>query len=539
MKGGETRVSVTQAKQARDQVLCRQRRILFNDDGEEMAHPGADTREGFLAPRLKPLIGTQVDTICWSILSNWGDAPSYDSKIQPIHGDASGGAPPEFKPYTENFKALIKVGLCPLQMVIDFAHDNQMELFASVRMNDVHDSFVRGLMTTWKREHPELLVETEGMLPDKRLYITAQDYSHEAVRQRKHEIFEEVCQRYDVDGFELDFVRQPVFFSRTMRGEPVTAEEIEIITAFLRRIRKLTDETGRRRGRPILLAARVPDSFELSLKIGLDIKEWLNEDLVDILIQGGGYAPFSLPVAEFAKEAHKHGVNVYPCNNSPSAPPEVARALASKWYDQAADGIYFWNLGVPLTHPTPKIGQDLIEAQRRYYAPLGEVGDPETLAGKENLFSLDGPVLHHYAHISSRPPLPISLEPGTDQRLSVDVAADVAAVNHNRLVIQLKLPADFSGTLEQGLLLVRLNGELLESREPVTYDAETSACQVTYRLGAPPLKKGQNVVLVRLLKHDVCGLPCVVQVEALRLYVMSSATPNAAVDGRAKSDLHE
>ena len=62
-------------------------------------------------------------------------------------------------------------------------------------------------------------------LPEFELYTTAQDFSHEAVRQRKLEIIEEICQRYDVDGFELDYIRHPVLFSRRMRGESCTADE--------------------------------------------------------------------------------------------------------------------------------------------------------------------------------------------------------------------------------------------------------------------------------------------------------------------------
>ena len=40
-----------------------------------------------------------------------------------------------------------------------------------------------------------------------------------------------------------------------------------------------------------------------------DAKEILERSI--ILIQAGGYVPFSLPVREFAAEAHKHGVRVY------------------------------------------------------------------------------------------------------------------------------------------------------------------------------------------------------------------------------------
>ena len=167
---------------------------------------------------------------------------------------------------------------CPLHLVCDFAHGHDMEAFASVRMNDVHDSFMdANAMTVWKRIHPEFMVDTRGTLPEFELYTTAQDFSHEAVRRRKIEIIEEICQRYDVDGFELDYIRHPVLFSRRMRGEPCTTEEIAIITSMMEEIRSLTDAAAERRGRPLLIAARVPDTFGTCLDNGMDVVTWLEE----------------------------------------------------------------------------------------------------------------------------------------------------------------------------------------------------------------------------------------------------------------------
>ena len=91
------------------------------------------------------------------------------------------------------------------------------------------------------------------------------------MRQRKLEIIEEICQRYDVDGFELDYIRHPVLFSRRMRGEPCTVDEIEVITSMMGEIRSLTDGAAERRGRPLLIAVRVPDTFTTALDNGMDV----------------------------------------------------------------------------------------------------------------------------------------------------------------------------------------------------------------------------------------------------------------------------
>ena len=109
------------AKAVRRKALNRRRRVIFNDDTYELSRADANTPEGFLKRRLKPLVSTHVDTIAWSILGGWADAPVYDSKVQPIYGDAHGAPPPYWTAVTKNVKALIASGHCPLQIVIDYA----------------------------------------------------------------------------------------------------------------------------------------------------------------------------------------------------------------------------------------------------------------------------------------------------------------------------------------------------------------------------------------------------------------------------------
>jgi len=518
MQSANPQSNWSKVKQARIAALRRQRRVIFNDDSEELMHEGANTIEGFLAPRLKPLVDTQVDTIAWSVLGNWGDAPSYDSKIQPIHGDAQGGPPPDYKAYALNLKSMINAGYDPLRTVIEFAHDNDMELFASVRMNDVHDSFVEGLQTIWKRQHPELLVDTDGMAPNRGLYTTAQDYTHEEVRQRKLEIIEEICQRYDVDGFELDYIRQPVLFSEVMRGEPATSEQVEIMTAFMHRIRQITDEAAARRGRPILVAARVPDSFTLAHNIGLDLEAWLEEDLVDILILGGGYAPFTLPVAEFAEIAHQYKVLVYPCLNQ-NHHLERTRALAANWYQAGADGIYTWNLGVPFRDMS---GADLINTRQISYACLYEIGDPRALNGKDKLFCVDSEVFSLYSFVSSSPPLPMTSKqtyPGVMGRVALVIADDVEAASENDTLGEVKLTMDLIGPDRTEALLFRLNGETLTDGEFMATDAEKSEYQISYLVTAPPLKRGRNFIEVSLGGGWAAPISPVVQLSGIRLKV--------------------
>ncbi len=491
-------------KRARFEAAHRPRRVIFNDDTHELALEDANTPEGFLAHRIAPLAETQVGTISWSVLCGQFDAPAYDSKVQPIYGDAQGAPVKYWHRVTENVKTLVREYRCPLQLVCDFAHEHDMDAFASVRMNDVHDSFMdANAMTVWKRTHPEFMVDTRGTLPAFELYTTAQDFSHEAVRQRKLEIIKEICQRYDVDGFELDYIRHPVLFSRQMRGEPCTLDEGDIITSMMDEIRELTDGTARRRGRSMLIAVRVPDTFTTCLDNGLDVDAWLRKDLIDILIVGGGYAPWSLPVKTWVEAGRMYGVPIYPCVNLGKESLPLVRGLASNWYRAGVRGLYFWNLGTPFEFMT---GDQLVETRRRCYACVDEVGDANMLVGKDKLFSVDsatGGILPYYAHLSAPRLLPLeskrgALRTGVIGRLPLIVGDDVASHPPTRAT----LIVEFDDVSWKDALLIRLNGEeLTDSRFlPASDDGpdrqirQAVSPRLAYDVQVPPLRTGRNIV---------------------------------------------
>ena len=483
----------SEAKRARVAAARVRRRIIFNDDSHDLAQVDANTPEGFLGHRIAPLAGTQVDTISWSVLCGQFDAPAYDSKVQPIYGDAHGGPMHYWPRVTANVKALARAGHCPFQLVVDFAHNHGMEAFASVRMNDVHDSFMGpNAMTVWKLTHQELLVDTRGTLPEFELYTTAQDFSHREVHDRKLEIIGEICDRYDVDGFELDYIRHPVLFSRRMRGEPCTPDEIEIVTSLMQEIRGLTDAAAARRGRPLLIAVRVPDTFGRCLDNGMDVQAWLDRDLTDIIIAGGGYSPWRMPAAAWVEAARPHGVPVYPCANVGWGPPlPVARGLAANWYRAGTDGVYFWNLATPFEFMT---GDELVAARRRCYACLYEVGDPDALRGKDKQFGVgdaadaSGGALPYYAHVSSPRPLPLEskrgpLRTGVIGRVPLLVGDDVERTPPTKAT----LTVGFDDPAWREALVVRLNGHELPPGE-----GATDGVLALDALG--PLRSGRNFV---------------------------------------------
>lgn len=486
----------------RRKIKKYRRRIIFNDDGEELDREDAYSKEDFLRRRLKPLVRTHVDVIAYSVLE--ADAPVYASKVQPIYGKAHDETLGFWRKMASNLDLLIESGSCPLQIVVDFAHENNMECFGSVRMNDTHDSFIPGWLTSWKKHHPELLVDTKGILPGFELYTSSQDFVNKEVRQRKLEIIREVSNRYDIDGFELDFLRHPVFFSRTLRGEPCTDDEVDIMTSLASEIRMFTEEAADRRGRPLLISARVPDNFESSKRIGLDLETWLEKDLLDILV-AGAYTPFSLPVKELVNKSSKYGVPVYPCINVGSINSladkdftECVRALASNWYKMGASGVQFFNLGTPIVQ---KKGKELLRTRDRFYSCLYEVGDPQLLVGKDKVYSVDNlskKVFKYYAHISSRPPLPLTSkkEPiiqGVIQRVPIIIGENPKIQTYKKTVhaeITIKL-TDLSW---EKFLTLRFNGEELKEKKVLIPYQKGKECQLQYQINKNLLKTGKNYI---------------------------------------------
>jgi len=304
-----------------------------------------------------------------------------------------------------------------------------------------------------------------------------------------------------------------------MQELPVTDEEVEIMTNFMHRIRQLTDENGVRRGRPILVAARIPDTFSQAMNIGLDVKTWLKKDLVDILVIGGGYAPFSLPVSDFTKLAHQYGVKVYPCINR-KAPQHVPdefvsegfRGVTANFYRAGADGIYFWNLGTPFEY---KDGQELITIRNRYYASLSELGDAKTLVGKDKLFCVDDLVLNYYQHISSLRPLPVQLTEQQAQQIAFEVSDDVQAADKQGRLSDLTLALLFKGQSREQALHLCLNGEPLPSGEVIERSAET--LEINYRLSPAKVKLGRNVLEASLKESPDNKKP--VKLDGVKLWV--------------------
>ena len=195
------------------------------------------------------------------------------------------------------------------------------------------------------------------------------------IRDLAFGFIEEVCRNYDVDGVELDFFRHLCYFKSTAMGGAASDEERDMMTDLMRRVRKMTEEVGIERGRPILVAVRVPDSVGFCRDMGFDIEKWMREGLVDILITT---CYFRLNPWEYSVElGHKYGVPVYPCLSDSRVRGETRFRRSS-------------------VRELPRPGHECVDRRGRRSAPVQpfdpnaaiwkEIGDPEALATMDKLY---------------------------------------------------------------------------------------------------------------------------------------------------------
>ena len=455
-----------QLRQTRKELAHKQRRVIFNNDGCDCLYfPKKEkvTVENFLAKRTTPLAGTQVDAISYCTISSGFGYFTHRTQAGMVLTRQPGdfGIQPEMRNITQD---LIDQGTDCLQAVLEFSHRNKMECFWSMRMNDTHDVEYRPdkpylLYPPLKVDHPDWLVGDPVKLTRHGRWSSV-DYARTEIRDLAFRFIEEVCRNYDVDGVELDFFRHLCFFKSTANGGAATAEEREMMSGLMRRVRAMTEEIGLKRGRPILILVRATDSVEFNRDMGLDVEGWLREGLFDLLATTCYFRlnPWETSVAL----GHKYGVPVYPCisdsrvngeNRFVRGSVESYRGQAAEAWAAGADGIHLFNLFDVFGGRSPV---------------FKEVGDPEKLRAMDKLYFVtvrDGDPNRWLAGGSKYRSLPI-LTPGYPKTMTAGkpVTVDFAMgedlgkeMTPPRMALHLLLPAlrDASGAS------VKLNGHVL------------------------------------------------------------------------------
>ena len=209
-----------------------------------------------------------------------------------------------------NAKRLFDRGIDPYAVWIRRCREKGgVRTWMSMRMNDVHFVSVTNYFrnTTFHRTRRDLWRNPQAVPGKSPWEDMAFNYAKREVRDYSFALFKELVDRYDTDGYELDWMR----FTRHLTPG-CEREEAPVLTDFMRRCRAYADAVGAKRGRPILLSVRVQAKLGDALGRGCDVVAWADERLVDWIIATNFYETndFDIDLEEWRRTIGKVNVQV-------------------------------------------------------------------------------------------------------------------------------------------------------------------------------------------------------------------------------------
>ncbi len=323
--------------------------------------------------------------------------------------------------------AAIARGEDPPGKFFEYLRKAGKEVFITYRMNDVHNANDKDdwNISGFRKKHPDCVVGVDEVKNNKADWMSyCLDYSRPEVRAYVLSSLADMANRYDVDGFQLDWMRFPRHLSG--QGDEIWTKRGSI-TEFTLSVRKMLDELGARRNKRILLSARVPTTPNGCRKMGLDLAEWAKLKLIDFLTP----APFLscdtvIPIQEFRKLMNSNPVPIYAgtdMNHSGRCHTlESYRGWAMGVYDQGADGLNLFNF--------PCWTEYLADQP---YEWIADLDDPVKTRCKPALYTLVTNT--HRSHVDPPTPLPRPVPAGKSVDLSLRLPAAALPVSRALLLI--------------------------------------------------------------------------------------------------------
>ena len=207
----------------------------------------------------------------------------------------------------EYYNIFIRDGIDLFAVWIKYFREIGVRPWLSFRMNDCHDSFAKNsfMNSDFFYEHPEYR-RVRHHVPDS-YFARCFDYALKEVQEDMLAYMDESLARYDVDGVELDFMREMFCFAPGREYEG-----IEVMNTYMRTIKKLLQNWEQRRGHKILVNVKL---FTLPHQVyysGFDVFTWAKEGLIDTLAVGPRWETVDndIPIEVWKKMMEPYGVQV-------------------------------------------------------------------------------------------------------------------------------------------------------------------------------------------------------------------------------------
>ena len=503
--------------------LGRHYRVMWdiNHNFESSFHPPTAPETVAMA-QFGEFVGTPVDAYVTGIGPDAGYVTAFKSKKTQMEylvdryerGAVLGDI--RYFNHAENLKHSWLAGVDPLEIHVLEAGRIGVDCWFRISMNDWHhvDSNAGKVYrlggSRFYEENPQLMIGKDGAAgwsdypAHQSVMEWLQDYAHDEVRALRRDTAIEVCERYDCAGFLFDFMRVPGYFRF---GEE--RQNAHLITEMLRETRAALDEIGKTRGRHVGLAARAPTSIDGATRLGLDVGEWVAEELVDVLVTTPFFAQdMEHDSAEWVKlgrdsrvtimggleegyltghtDGHQRWYYKPPMMNGLTV--EQLRGLAARHHTRGVDGLYVFNwFGSALTYGS---AHDLPAKL------LDDVASEERLRYKDKTFALMRSNESFPNCLPTQRQIPCRVTTDTTT-LSFDVADDPGAAVEMLRSCRLLFHINNMSVVDR--LEVRLNGQelpLINPIEPGTRWGTYGQWQI-YDLIAELPNAGANTVTVR------------------------------------------
>lgn len=351
------------------------------------------------------------------------------------------------------YQDLIDAGVDWLAEAAQACRRRGVSPWVSIRMNDFHGhkNIEGSFFNTDQLRDPAMRLQHSGYSPTmyEPGYRRALNYEKAEVRDLMFAQIKEVVEAYDYEGLELDWWRQPLCC------EPNASQAtIDLMTAWFREVRALTERRARATGRPYPFGMRIPGQLDTLKSIGIDIETLCREGVIDFVGPSGFWCTsWEMPHDELRRRlgdrvtiygAIEDGANPLPTRSPAlnheqgirfiSSSPEMLRANAAGKLVLGADGIEWYNFYCTDPGRIPGLISD--------YSAIHDIYDLDWLRGqpKHYTFSLSGHGLV-LPPFEIAPQLPVTLEKWWNRGFRLPMCAEPADRNLE-LVVQIVLRAE-------------------------------------------------------------------------------------------------
>jgi len=481
--------------------------IVFNEDCTDFA--GTRAGEGINMENLTAWADQYVNTDIGALFVNTqAYTANFGGNVVETFWETSGKNSGMAK-YAEAIYTANINGLEFDRIRINLLRERGISPWVSLRMNDIHDSTTAGeedTTATFKKMHNYNIGSKSS---GNESYCL--DYNIPAVRTFAYAMVQDNIERYDVDGIELDWMRECYAIN-----DAAYREETRVaINQLMRDIRKLLDYWEVERGHEIKLAVRVPATLHVAENSALDAKTWSAEKLVDLVTVTARWssADTDMPIEEWVKALKTDlgnndiqiaaGLELLFRSNPYYAPKadsiDTATGMAYSYLSRGADCIYLFN------HMDR--GTKMSYCDTDYIPMLNQIGKISDMHGKVRRHV----VTYRDKWASDETPvysLPATSSTGSDVVNNVHVGNISGVKNNENYYVVLganqNLGGEGAGIIDAASdCTVTVNGTACayvgkanDLREPTPASSELKFDLVKYSIPASAMQDGYNTVKI-------------------------------------------